>query len=317
MANDLVTIDHIATRAMANLYARMVMAGLVHRDYSAEFVPGRGRKISVRRPTVFTSNLFDRATGVITQNAEEDTFDVELDKLRDVTFAVTSEEWTMDITEFDERFIDPACEAIAQDIDRDIIAAARAGLPAAIGSATPNAAGEDFKGYNGDYPWSDSRVLIQAGEVLNKLSVPFTDRYAVMGPTTAARYTAERTWNHADKRGSTEGLREASMGDRVHGFSPYMTQNIPQPAGSPATGQPTTEVNLAFHRDAISLVTRPLALPRGANSARIIDYGGFGLRIVTGYDQKYKIDTVSIDTLYGVKVINPERGVKIMGPVAA
>ena len=315
MANDLVTIDHIASRAMANLYSRMVMAGLVHRDYSQEFVPGRGRTISVRRPTKFSSNLFDRATGVITQNADEDTFDVQLDKLRDVTFAVTAEEWTMDITEFDERFIDPACEAIAQDIDLDIIAAARAGLPGVVGTAAY--AQEDTNVPTGLYNWADSRVLIQAGELLNKNKVPTDMRRVVVGPSTEARWTAERTWRQTDKRGSTEGLREASMGDRVSGFTPYMTQNIAQPANNPATGQPTTEVNLAFHRDAISLVTRPLALPRGANSARVIDYEGFGLRIVTGYDQKYKVDTISIDTLYGVKVINPERGVKIMGPVAA
>lgn len=315
MANDLVTIDHIASRAMANLYSRMVMAGLVHRDYSAEFVPGRGRKISVRRPTVFTSHLFDRATGVVTQNAEEDTFDVTLDKLRDVTFAVTAEEWTMDITEFDERFIDPACEAIAQDIDLDIIATAAAGLPGAIGDADYAQEGTNVPG--GLYNWADSRVLIQAGEFLNKNKVPVGDRRVVVGPSTEARWTAERTWRQTDKRGSTEGLREASMGDRVSGFTPYMSQNIAQPATEPEVGDPTTEVNLAFHRDAISLVTRPLALPRGANSARIIDYNGLGLRIVTGYDQKYKIDTVSIDTLYGVKVINPERGVKIMGPVEA
>lgn len=314
MANTLVTIDHIANRAMANLYSRMVMSGLVHRDYSAEFVPGRGRKISVRRPTVFASNLFDRGVGVITQNAEEDTFDVTLDKLRDVTFAVTSEEWTMDVDDFDARFIDPACEAIAQDIDLDIIAAATAGLPATVGDAAYTQ--EDTNVEDGLYNWADSRVLIQAGEVLNKAKVPLADRRVVVGPSTHARWTAERTWRQSDKRGSTEGLREASMGDKVSGFTPYMTQNIAQPDAAPAVGEPTTEVNLAFHRDAISLVTRPLALPRGANSARLIDYGGIGLRIVTGYDQKFKVDTVSIDTLYGVQVINPERGVKIMGPAA-
>lgn len=311
MANDIVTIDHIASAAIANLYETTVAAQLVHRDYSAEFVPGRGRTVSFRRPARFEAIPFDPATGVEVQDIDEDTDSITMDKHYDVSFGFGTVERTLDVTEYNERFVMPACEALSQQVDRDVILCGQAGFTTGIGNVTPNAAGEDYKGYaGGAYPWSDSRVMIEAGKVLNKRSVPMTDRNLLAGPEMAAAFEAEQTWRQADKSGSTEGLREGSFGVRKHGFQPYMTQNITTPT-SPAVGAPNTEVALAFHRTAISLVTRPLVLPDGAQDARIIDYGGFGLRIVQDYDAKFKKDMISIDVLYGVKAINPERGVKI------
>lgn len=311
MPNNVVTIDHIASAAIANLYENTVAAQLVHRDYSREFVAGRGRRVSFRRPARFVAKDFDPVVGVEVQDINEDTDDILMNRHKDVSFGFGTVERTLDIVDYNERFVVPACEAISQAIDNDVILTGQAGLTTAIGDIAENDLGEDYKGYAGHYPWSDSRVMIEAGEVLNKRSVPGTDRVVLAGPTTAARWEAEQTWRHADKSGSTEGLREGSFGMRKHGFTPYMSQNIAEPVGAPEVGTPSTEVSLAFHPTAISLVTRPLVLPEGAQDARIIDYKGFGLRIVQDYDAKFKKDMISIDVLYGVKVINPERGVKI------
>ena len=62
--------------------------------------------------------------------------------------------------------------------------------------------------------------------------------------------------------------------------------------------------SIAFHRNAMALVTRPLALPLGAAKAAIVNYDGFGLRVVYGYDQTHKTDTISIDMLCGVKMLD-------------
>lgn len=311
MANQVVTIDHIASAAIANLYETTVAAQVVHRDFSSEFVPGRGRTVTFRRPARFEALDFDPNAGVVVQDITEDTDSITMDRHKDVTFGFGAVERALDITEYNERFVMPACEAIAQAIDRDIIATATANITEAIGNVAENAAGEDYTGYGGSYPWSDSRVLIEAGKLLNQNNVPLTDRVVLTGPATAARWAAEKTWRHADKSGSTEGLHEAAFGQRKHGFQPYMTQNITEPSGTPDPGEPETEISLAFHPTCISLVTRPLVLPEGAQDARIINYKGFGLRIVQDYDARYKKDMISIDVLYGVKVINPERGVKI------
>lgn len=312
MANTFLTAQVIARQALANLYETTVAASLVHRDYEAEFNRKQGDAITIRKPAMFTANEYNRAAGITVQEAQETSVNMTLNHFADVSFAVTSEDMTLRIQDFDEQLLTPAMEAIAQKIDRDILAL-RDDIVQEVGDATPNAAGEDYAGYNGDYPWSDSRVLIQAGNVLDLKNVPAAQRSVIAGPTTKARWVAEKTWRQADKRGSTEGLLEASMGGRVSGFDPYWTQNIGQPAGSPTTGEPTTEVNVAFHRTAFALAFRPLELPQGALDAAIMNYKGFALRIIRDYDIDKKQMVVSIDCLYGTKTLDANRAVLLQG----
>jgi hypothetical protein len=54
----------------------------------------------------------------------------------------------------------------------------------------------------------------------------------------------------------------------------------------------------------MALVTRPLALPQGAAKSATMSYDGFGLRVVYGYDMNTKTDTISIDMLCGVKLLD-------------
>lgn len=71
--------------------------------------------------------------------------------------------------------------------------------------------------------------------------------------------------------------------------------------------------NLAFHRNAFALVTRPLALPMGTDKAEYVSYDGLGLRVVQGYDTKYKKDVISLDMLCGVKTLTPELACRLLG----
>lgn len=71
--------------------------------------------------------------------------------------------------------------------------------------------------------------------------------------------------------------------------------------------------SLAFHRNALALVTRPLALPMGASKAAIVSHGGLGIRVVFGYDQDTKKDTVSLDIIYGIKTLDADMAVKLVG----
>ena len=98
------------------------------------------------------------------------------------------------------------------------------------------------------------------------------------------------------------GLRDASLGAKVYGFDPYMSQNV--------TGG-NSEISVAFHRTAFALVMRPLAIPMGAKEAAVESYKGFGIRVVKDYDVTYKRDVVSLDVLYGVKTLDANRAVLI------
>lgn len=300
MANTLLTPDIIARAALATLYETTVMAGLVHRDYEPEFMSRVGDTITVRKPATFTAQEFVRSSGISIQNATESSVAVTLNHFADVSFAVTSEDLTLNISDFRAQLLDPAMEAIAQKIDRDVLAL-RDDISAEVGVV----AGENA------YAWDNPRVAIDAGRVLDKAKVPMTERRLVVGPITKAEWLGDDLFNRADARGDTEGLQEANLGRRVFGFDPYMTQNITKPAQT--SGNSTTEVGLAFHRTALALVMRPLELPSGAKNAAISNYKGFGLRVVYDYDISKKQDVVSIDCLYGTKVLDANRAVLVKG----
>lgn len=307
MANTFLTPDIIARAALATLYETTVMSNLVHRDYEQEFQQV-GDTITIRKPTTFTAQEYNRVNGIQVQNATETGVPLVLNHFADVSFAVTSEDLTLNILDFSAQLLNPAMEAISQKIDRDLHIDTVANVTqevGVVGGTNPPLAGAN------EYAWDNPRTMIDAGRVLTQRNVPTTNRRAVVGPITQAQWLGDDLFNRADARGDTEGLREANLGRRVFGFDPYVSQNVVQPGV--ASGDSTTEVNLAFHQTAIALAFRPLALPRGAQNAAIANYKGFGLRVVYDYDIDQKQDVVSIDCLYGIKVLDANRAVLVKG----
>jgi len=70
--------------------------------------------------------------------------------------------------------------------------------------------------------------------------------------------------------------------------------------------------NLAFHKDAFSLVNRPLEPASGQQSATI-NMNGLSIRVTYGYDMKYKLFMLSWDMLTGFKTLYPELAVRLLG----
>lgn len=297
MPNTFLTPDMIAREALATLYEDTVMAQLVHRDYSSEFNGAVGDTVTIRKPATFEAESFVRANGINVQEATEDSVPVVLDNLLDVSFAVTAEDLTLEIQDFSEQLLDPAMEAHAQAID-DSILTLRDDITAEVGHTT----GET---------WDDPRVLVDARRTLSQAKVPQTQRRAVVGPVTAGEWLKDALFVQADQSGSTAGLREANLGRKFQ-FDNYEHNGIAEESGS---GEPDTEIGVAFHRTAFALVSRTLALPRGAGEGRAasVGYQGFGLRVVYDYDIDKKQDVVSLDYLIGVKTLDANRAVLIKG----
>lgn len=286
MANTLITPSVIAREALANLYANAVAPQLVHRDFDSEFQGKRGDTITVRRPAQFTADEFAGTINV--QNANEGSVTVTLDTLLDVSFEVTSRELTLEIDEFSSRFIVPAMEAIVQGLDTRIIAAL-------------SAAGLATVGVEGTTP-TDPTILVDAAKVLNDNKVPMANRKALLSTGTAAELLKDPLFHQADQRGDTIGLQEATVG-RKFGFDTFQDQNI------------TDGDSYAFHPTAVALATRTLAAPQGvaASQVSVVNYKGFGLRVVQDYDIARKTDVVSIDLLAGVAILDASRAVEILG----
>lgn len=70
---------------------------------------------------------------------------------------------------------------------------------------------------------------------------------------------------------------------------------------------------LGFHRDAFTLVTAPLELPKGVHEAYYAgdDQTGIGVRIVTAYDIRTNEMITRFDVLYGWAALRPELAVRV------
>ena len=276
MANTFLTPDIIAREALMVLRNNAVMANLVHRDYSDEFVAGVGDTITVRKPATFEAKEY--AGSISVQNATETGVEIKMDKHLDVSFAVTSKQLSMDIEDFSAQLLVPAMQAFADKVDQYLL-----GLKSDITNVVA-ATG------------SVQNDVVDARAFLTKAAAPLTERRFVYGTDIESKLLKSDLFVSAEKVGD-EGtaLREASLG-RKFGMDFYVDQNAD-----------TVDVGgMAFHKNAFALVTRPLALPQGAAQAAIVNYDGFGLRVVQGYDLNTKTDTISIDMVCGVKVLNKD-----------
>lgn len=277
MGNTILTPDIIAREALMVLRNNAVMANLVHRDYSSEFVAGVGDTITIRKPATFEAKEFtDKIT---VQDATETGVPVVMDKHLDVSFAVTSKQLTLDIKSFSEQLLVPAMQAFADKVDGYLLS-----LQSDITNRVP-ASGKVMDD------------VVDARAFLTKSAAPLADRRFVYNSDTETDLLKTELFISAEKVGDAgTALREASLG-RKYGMDFYVDQNADTVAGLKG---------MAFHKNAFALVTRPLALPNGAAKAAIINYDGFGLRVVYGYDINSKTDTISIDMLCGVKTLEKD-----------
>lgn len=278
MPNTILTPDIIAREALMVLRNNAVMAKLVHRDYSSEFVGGVGDTITIRKPASFVANEFDGNIQV--QDATETSVTVKMDKHLDVSFAVTAKQMALDIKDFSAQLLVPAMQAFADKIDKYLIA-----LEAEATHRHPHA--------DGVIAPAD---LIAARKFLTENAAPMTDRRFVVGATAEADLLGNELFVSAEKIGDNgTALREASLG-RKFGMDIYVDQNIAAADGYTPS--------IAFHKNAMALVTRSLPMPEGAAKCATVNYDGFGLRVVYDYDINTKTDTISIDMLCGVKMLD-------------
>jgi hypothetical protein len=227
MGNTLLTPSIIAREALLVLQNNLVAAGLVHRDYSEEFAK-KGDTITIKKPATFTAGAYNGST-ISKQDATEGSTTVKLDKHMDVSFAVTSAELTLEITDFSEQFIQPAMRAHAQAID-----AAVCGLYKDV----------PYVSASGDTAWSKLSAITAARKMLNDNKAPFDKRRALLGTTADSKLLNIDAVVNAEKSGTTAALRDASIG-RLMGFETYMDQNV----GTHTPGAGTVLVDLAAGYD--------------------------------------------------------------------
>ena len=223
MANSVLTIDTIATAAVAILDNELVMAKQVYRGLESEFtnkVNGYevGDTVSMRRPTDFT--VRDGATAS-NQDVTEGKISLQVNKQKGIDFGFTSKELTLSITELSDRVIKPAMVQLANQIDRDLMA---------LYQRVPNWVGTPGQTVNS---YAD---FAKAPERLDEYAVPSSGRSAVLSPSDHWGLLGSQTSLYIQDA-AKGAYRNGSLG-MIGGIDTYMAQNVPTHTVGVATGTP-------------------------------------------------------------------------------
>lgn len=151
-----------------------------------------------------------------------------------------------------------------------------------------------------------SAALLAARKQLNDQLCPMGGRQVIISSKDEVALLDEDRLIEADKRGDQgQALREALLG-RLYGFDVYMSQLV-QTSGA----APVNTHNIAFHRNAFCLASRPLALPEpgsGAIGSIVVDEDtGIAMRYTRQWDSDELKTKHVIDVLFGVKSIDEDR----------
>jgi len=217
MSNTFLTPEIVAKEALMVLTGNLVMADLVHRDYSEDFV-SVGDTVTIRKPAKFVAKNFTGQTQ--TQDVTEESVSVKLDRFRDVTVAVTSKELSLDIADFSRQVVEPAMQAIAQAIDQDLlaVAASQAGFQV---TSDPDSAG--------------LQDVAAIAKHLDLKKAPTQNRSLVLHPEHKYRYALAENLSSVAYAGDNQTLRDAMLG-RLYTLETYMDQCAPDSnAKSPGT----------------------------------------------------------------------------------
>lgn len=210
MANSFIEVKEIARQTLPRLIENLVFPNLIYKDYSQDFVTGKGAKIQVKKPVVLTASEFDESTGTTAQDVKEESVEVVLDKLATVDVEFGAIQKVTNVDDLNRLFLEPAAVALAEKINSDGLYLYK-DIPYTVGTA-------------GTTP-SSLNDLADARKELNIQKVPTVGRVAVWDPEADAKFTTIDALVNAEKSGTTQALREGSIG-RVFGLDNYMAQGI-------------------------------------------------------------------------------------------
>lgn len=214
MSNSVLTYGLIAKRAVQVLENNLVFANQVYRGYEAEYARNvngykPGATITIRRPAEFVVN---DGPVVTIQDAQEGSLTLTVNKQKNVGMNFTSKDLTLDITDFSERFIEPAMISMAQQVDQDV-AALTADVPNWVG--TPGNVLSNFDSF------------AAATQRMDDTAVPIGfERCAVLSPRDARGLQANFTGPMSVYApGTVDKVYKEGMLIPIDGVAPYKTQN--------------------------------------------------------------------------------------------
>lgn len=266
MANDFLKPEQIAAQGLGLLRRELILPRIVQRMGLSDFRGAKNDTVNVRVPTILTAREYEwrtRNADIVTDDLEEKTIPVSLDKHVYSAVRITDEELTLDILNWGVQVAQPQIIAVAEKLESYIADAMTGATYAAADIAyIEDETHETDPFYN---------ALVDARKALNAAHVPATNRYVILGSDVEAAALKEPSQRRADQSGSTDALTSAII-DRRAGFTILGNiQSVP------------ADFALAFHTSAFVFANVAPLVPDGVSAGAGIAFEGFAMRWIRDY----------------------------------
>lgn len=211
--NDALIPELWANESLAILEENMVMANLVHRDFSP-LVASYGDVVNTRRPSEFTTKRKAQSDSVVSQNAQSTNVQVPLNQHVYVTFTIKDEEASLAFKDLVEYYMQPAAMQMARSVDRILCSQAIRFKANAAGRLAEMSA-------SNAKDW-----VLDAREKMNVNKAYPNGRNLVISPQAETSMLKTELFISAEKRGDGGSALENARLGRILGFDTYMDQNV-------------------------------------------------------------------------------------------
>src|ERR1700722_7468508 len=205
-SNSLLTPSLITKETLVILENNLVMAAKVNRQFENQFVK-IGSSITMRKPNRFTVSS---GPALQIQNIVEPSTSITISNQRHIDFQFSSQELTLTVEEFTDRYLKPATLRLANQVDQDV-AANYSGLWNEVG--VPGTPPANFSS------------LAAVGQRMDEYSVPQDGRVLVLNP--AAYWSLANGLSTLFVRSAAEPALKGFIA-MIANFEVYIDQNAPQ-----------------------------------------------------------------------------------------
>jgi len=211
-----------ANESVAILVENMVIANLIHRDFSP-LIANFGDIVHTRKPAEFTAVRKTNADNVTIQDASATDIQVPLDQHFHTSFKIKDGEESKSFKQLSDEYLRPAVLSLATAIDKVLLGESHSFLANGEGIAS------------GLTSSNIKAAIIDTRKRMNINKAYEGARNLILTPNTEAEALKLDLFISADKIGD-EGtaMREASLGRKL-GFDMFMCQNSPSTIGIPVT----------------------------------------------------------------------------------
>tara|TARA_R100001244_G_scaffold63980_2_gene52998 strand:- start:1374 stop:2561 length:1188 start_codon:yes stop_codon:yes gene_type:complete len=221
MANSLLTPSVITKEALAILHQKLNFVGSINTQYDSQYAKTGariGNDLKIRLPNEFTIRS---GAALSTQDVTEVSTTMTVDTQKGVDFTFSSEELTMHIDDFKERYIDPAMSVLAANMESDALSMYK----------------DVYNFYSGVGSANSFANVTQAQKVLTDNLAPYGDRSYLHNPQSVVDMLADTKGLFQDSSSIAKQYKDGELG-KIAGFNHF--ENTLMPTHTTGTAAATT-----------------------------------------------------------------------------